>query len=140
MKIAIIGSNAFWKEMREYGDKLKKMGHEVVIPYSAENKIPREIWDNLKKQNLEEFIEKKGSVVRRYFKTIKASDAVLVLNFDKKKSKNYIGGNTLMEMAVAFEHNKKIFVLNNLPEDSNFHDELVSMKPVIIESDLTRIE
>lgn len=38
--------------------------------------------------------------------TICGSDAILVLNYDKKGIKNYIGGNTLMEMGFAHVHDK----------------------------------
>jgi len=139
MRIALIGSNAFTKEMREYSERLKKMGHETEIPYSAEHFIERKYWDDLKKEDLEKFIEMKGGINKKYFALIKNSDAVLVMNFDKGGRKNYIGGNTLMEMAVAFEHGKKIFVLRELPEDSMFHDELVAMSPIVIHDDLKKI-
>lgn len=52
MRIAVCGSNCFWKEMRELKAELETMGHETDVPFSAENKIPRSYWDNLKKTNM----------------------------------------------------------------------------------------
>lgn len=140
MKIAVCGSNFFWKEMRELKAKLEVMGHDVTIPFSAENQIPRSHWDNLKKENLEKFVEKKGNVSKRYFDKIRTAEAVLVFNPEKIGVKNYIGGNTLMEIGIAFDQNKKIFVLNELPEESSFHDELVMVRPVCLKGDLTKIK
>ena len=42
---------------------------------------------------------------------MQGADAVLVLNYDKKGIKNYIGGNTLMEIGFAHVLNQKIFLL-----------------------------
>jgi len=125
--------------MRKLGTKLKVLGHDVTIPFSAERKIPRSYWDNLKKTNVERFVKEKGSASKRYFNKIKNSEAILVFNPDKNGAKNYIGGNTLMEIAIAFEQNKKIFVLNELPEESGFHDELIMLRPVCLKGDLTKI-
>ena len=43
---------------------------------------------------------------------VKANDAGLVLNFEKKGIPNYIGGGTFMEIIKAWELNKKIFLLS----------------------------
>ncbi len=68
-----------------------------------------------------------------------SSDAILVLNFDKKGIKNYVGGNTLMEIAFAHVNNKKIYLLNPVP-DLSYNDEILAMYDVILNGDLTKIE
>ena len=55
------------------------------------------------------------------------------------KKRNYIGANTLMEMAVAFEHNKRIFILNKLSKNKSNYEELISMSPICLNGDLDRI-
>ena len=66
-------------------------------------------------------------------------NAVLVLNPDKKGIKNYIGGNTLIEMGFAYVLDKKIFLYNPIPEMS-YTDEIKAMKPIILNKDLSKIE
>jgi uncharacterized membrane protein (UPF0127 family) len=52
------------------------------------------------------------------------SDAVLVLNYDRKGIKNYIGGNTLMEIGFAHVLNKKIYLMNPIPEIEFYKSEI----------------
>ncbi|MFQ5770208.1 MAG: hypothetical protein ACE5HX_06710, partial [bacterium] len=56
----------------------------------------------------DEIEELKEWAMREHFEKIKKSDAILVVNPDKDGKKNYIGGNTLLEMGLAFFLNKKI--------------------------------
>jgi hypothetical protein len=58
----------------------------------------------------------------------------LVLNY----TKNNIGGNTFLEMGVAFHINKPIYLLNNIPE-LNYKEELLALKPIIINNNLKLI-
>jgi predicted RNA-binding protein with PUA domain len=67
-----------------------------------------------------------------------SSDAILVLNFDKNGVKNYIGGNTLMEIGFAHVHDKKIFLLNPIP-DMPYKDEIEATDPVVLSGDLSKI-
>ena len=78
--------------------------------------------------------------IRWYHQAIKSSDAVLILNFDKKGIKKYIGGNTLMEMGFAYVNNKKIFLINPIPDESVYKDEIEAMEPIIINQDLSLIK
>jgi len=76
---------------------------------------------------------------KNYFKIIKKSDAVLVVNIHRKGIKGYIGGNTLIEMAFAHVLDKKIFLLHEIPEVS-YKDEIEAMKPIILNGDLSSIK
>jgi len=71
---------------------------------------------------------------------MQGADAVLVLNYDKKGIKNYIGGNTLMEIGFAHVLNQKIFLLNPIPEIPFYKTEIEAVKPMIIHGDLARIK
>jgi hypothetical protein len=139
MKITICGSLKFIKEMKAAKEELERLGHNVLLPLSAEINQPKEYWNDLKTNDFDKFCESKGERMLGHFDKVKSSDAVLVLNYEKDGKKNYIGGNTLVEMAVAFEHRKKIFLLNPIPEDSSYMEEISSMKPTIIDGDLKRI-
>lgn len=70
---------------------------------------------------------------------IKDSDAILVVNLDKKGIKNYIGANTFLEIGYAHCLNKKIFFLNPIPEQDYIRDEIKAAEPIVIDQDLTKI-
>jgi hypothetical protein len=70
---------------------------------------------------------------------MQGADAILVLNFDKDGIKNYVGGNTLMEIGFAHVLNQKIFLLYPVPEMPYCRTEIEAVKPTIINGDLTKI-
>ncbi len=63
----------------------------------------------------------------------------LAVNIDKKGIKNYIGGNTFLEMGFAHVLDKKIFLLNEIP-DISYKDEIKAMQPIILNGDLSKIK
>ena len=132
MKIAICSSMAFAKEMIKTKEDLEALGHEIVIQDDVDQHASGEIQgeDKWRKIKIDPF--------KTYFEEIKKSDAIIVLNIDKNGIKNYIGGNTLIEMAFAYILDKKIFLLNPVPEMS-YTDEIEAFKPVIINGDLNKI-
>lgn len=140
MRITIIGSSMFAKQMVEYQDALTKLGHRVNLHehYVAQGKGEAL---HLEKRIQEEHAQLK--IDERYHKyhydeIVNQSDAVLVLNFDKNGIKNYIGGNTLMELGFAYVHDKKIFLLNPIPEIM-YREEIESVEPTVINGDLSKI-
>ncbi len=145
MNIVICNSAHFFKEALEAKETLEKNGHEAVTHPMDVNfrgkTVPVAEYYNVRKQGWDEEIEKlKEDLMRGHFEKIKQSDAVLILNLDKDDKKNYIGGNTLIEMGLAFALNKKIFMLNPAPEDLSYAEEIKGMKPIILNGDLDRIK
>jgi len=132
MKITICGSMAFAKEMLEIKQKLEKQNHVVIVPANTE-KYANGIIDVENKWEKIEF-----DVICAYFEEIKKTDAILVINKDKNNIKNYIGGNSLIEIAFAHVLNKKVFLLNPVPQ-MDYSDEIEAMKPVILHGDLSKI-
>ena len=69
-------------------------------------------------------------------------DAIVVLNYTKIKNgqflNNYIGASTFLEMYEAFMNGKKIFMMNDYPDNMLF-DEIKGFGPVIINGDLDKI-
>ena len=139
MKITICGSTAFVKEMKEVKEQLVKLGHDVLVPLSVERGEDKSFWNDLRQNDFEKFSSAKGERMIGHFNKVKSSDAILVLNYDKAGKKNYIGGNTFLEMAIAFDNRKKIFLLNETPMDSTYFEEMASMQPIVINGDLTKI-
>lgn len=140
MKITICGSVKFRKEMVEVRDGLNEMGHQGIICQVMEDlalgrnpELMRKIEENHGQ------VKKDGGFIKWYYNSIVDSDAILVLNYDKNGIENYIGGNTLMEMGFAHVHDKKIFLLNPIPE-IGYKDEIVAMDPIIINGDLNLIK
>ncbi len=140
MKIVICASIEFTCEIEKISEKLKSAGHDVETPLTSQRILSGEL-------TMEEFMKEKESngdeafrkisddVIRRYYEIIKNSDAVLVVNYNKKGVENYIGGNTFLEMGFAHVLNKKIYLLNPIPEIS-YKDEIVAMQPMILGGNL----
>ncbi|HBO16435.1 MAG: hypothetical protein UR69_C0003G0047 [Candidatus Moranbacteria bacterium GW2011_GWE2_35_2-] len=117
MKIEIIGSSVFAKQMVKYRDKLIALGHENNLHEHYVAQAKGEMKDVIERMNVEHAqVKIENDYIKYHYNKIVESDAVLVLNFDKNGVKNYVGGNTLMELGFAYVHNKKIFLLNPIPE------------------------
>lgn len=142
MKITICASAKFAKGMIETKKILERKGHEVLLPEMAESFAAGKInLDNFKGGRTDANFKKKHDLVRKHFEEVAKGDAILVLNYDRDESnKNYIGGNTFAEMAIAFYLNKPIYLLNSVPEYVSYTEEIKSMDPIILNGDLSKIQ
>ena len=143
MKITMCGSISFAKDILRVRDELVSQGHEVLMPHSVENLDVKtsEDADSFKAQR-QNYMDIKPELIKGHFDKIKNSDAILVINMKKHGIKNYVGGNTLAEILFALYHDKKVFFLNPIPTDERLRfmiDEIESVKPVVINSDLSLI-
>lgn len=140
MKIMICGSMTFVKEMIEAQKKLEEMGHEAETATDAQQIVDGHHDTDDLEADYNHCIE--NDIIKTHFKMIENSDAILVLNFDKNGIKNYIGGNTLMEIGLAYHLGKKIFLLNPPPHHSEqrYSHEILIMQPVILSGDLGKIQ
>lgn len=136
MKIAICGSMKFHKEMIETKKRLEDAGHSVVIPSGAYDFEKNEAYMKTDEEKINVKIE--HDLIREHFKFIQDSDAILVLNYEKNGIPGYIGGNTFLEMGLAFWLGKKIYLLNPIPE-MDYLTEMYAMQPEVINGDLTKI-
>lgn len=132
MKIAICSSMSFARDVLKVKKSLERLGHKVTIPanceiYAAGKFSVEDKWDKIQ-----------NDVIKNYFKKIKRSDAILVLNLTKNQITNYVGGNSLIEMAFAHVLGKKIYLFNNIP-DMNYANEIAAMKPTILEGKLKNL-
>ena len=137
MKIAICGSLTFYKEMREVARMLKELGHIPIIPKS----LPLlEAGTFQKPKTVEERLaaESKYDFIREHFKNIEEADTALVVNPEHHGIAGYIGGNTFLEMGIAFYLGKKIYLLYPIPK-MDYELELAAMHPVVLDGDLSRI-
>jgi nucleoside 2-deoxyribosyltransferase len=137
MVIAVCGSLVFHKEMRDVQKLLELAGHSVFVPKSLDL-IEKSGF--VKPKTVEERLaaEAKYDFIREHFKKIEKSDAVLVINPTHHDIEGYIGGNTFLEIGIAFYLGKKIYLLNAIPK-MGYELELASMHPILLHGDLSKI-
>lgn len=142
MQIVICTSLDFTFEIKNARDELVKKGHTVIIPRTSEMILKNKVsLEQVKKEKKNGKISKRAikyNVIRYYFDRIKEADVVLILNLEKNGIKNYVGGNTFLEIGFAYILNKKIFFLNPIPE-MIYKDEIKAMRPFILNGDLSLI-
>lgn len=153
MKITICGSIGFYNEMESARDELVKRGHEVKIPYLA-IEAPQD-FGGTNKIYFGEYIEQNGGIdafpagheiwslkecaINDHYKKIDWCDGILVINHEKRGIVGYVGGNTLIEIGVAFYIKKKIYVLNSVSSELSYKQEIMGMKPTILNGDFSLI-
>ena len=136
MKILIICSKAFYKNIPPIKEKLEELGHEISLPNSYHNpQAEKESW-NLGEKEHSEF---KARMFKQSKETIEKMDAVLTLNFDKNGQKNYIGGATFLELYEDFMKNKKIYLYNDIPEGM-LYDEIQGFSPIVINGNINLVK
>ena len=136
MKIAIYGSMVFTEKMIQTKIKLEKLGHKIFVSGFADAYLGK---TEKEKEELTLFHKNKRDAIREFWEKIKKSDAILVLNYDRHGIKNYVGGNTLMEIGFAHILKKKIFILNPIPAIIYYKSEIEATKPIILNGDITLI-
>jgi len=137
MTITICGSMEFHHQMRAVRTALEKQGYTVLVPKDIElmDKHHYVVPDSVE-EKITHKIE--YDFIREHFRKIEKSDAILVLNYEKNDVPNYIGGNTFLEMGLAFWLGKPIFLLNPIP-DMEYKTEMHAMQPIILNGDLSLI-
>lgn len=136
MKIFISCSKDFYEEVGGIKSALEGKGHIVTPPNGWNDPLSEEL---IKKSNAKaEYVSWKAAMLRKNSTFVEASDAILVLNLDKRDKKGYIGGATFLEMFKAFELKKRIYVYNPVPEGS-LRDEIEGFGPIVLSGNLDMI-
>ena len=146
MKITICGSMVFAEEMTKAKVALEAQGHEVQMPPlliqdDDDNTISIAEYYRRRKAEINEHSwiwDRKQEAMKAHFNKVEWCDAVLILNHSKDGVDGYIGGNTLLEMGLALHLDKKIFLLNAIPEIS-YKEEILGMKPIVLDGDLSKL-
>jgi len=142
-EIVLCSSAAFYKQVIEVENELKKLGFKVSIPLTAG--IMKKSGD-FKVENYKTWYKdandykKKTFLTKHHFNKIVKGDYILVLNYEKNGINGYIGGAVLAEMALALHFKKKIYVLNPIPKGLSYEEELYGMLPIILNGDLSLIK
>lgn len=142
MKIYVLGSNTFVHQMVDYKYQLIDHGYEGWIhpDYEAfvKGEKPNAVGLGSTSENMA--IKRAGDYIKSHYHHILESDAILVINANKHGQENYIGGNVLIEMGQAYVNDKKIFLLNGIPQDSAYLAEIETMDPICLNGDLKNIQ
>lgn len=138
MKIYVLGSNTFVKEMVRCKDELCSLGHDGWIHPDYEAHVNGQkrafLSEALPAENAD--FKRTHDYIRSHYQHILESDAILIINLEKRGVANYIGGNVLMEMGMAYVNGKKIFLLHDIPREAPYLDEILAMDPVCLNGDL----
>lgn len=129
--IVICGSMTFHDKMVEIRDLLVKNNIHTIIP-EEENEF-------IKNFSSKEFNDFKRKASNRYLSKIRGKGVygVLVVNEEKKGKANYIGANTLVEIAMAFCWNRHIFLLNDVYKP--LKDELIAWNATVLKGNLNEM-
>lgn len=142
MRIYVLGSTCFTKDMVDYKDKLRAMGLDAWINPDYELLARGGLVEQRARVDQGEHaaVKREKNYLLVNYRHILESDAVFVVNLDQKGVKDYIGGNTLIEMGQAYVNQKAIYLLNGIPGDSTYRDEIECMDPVCLHGDLSKIQ
>jgi hypothetical protein len=125
------------KRILEIKATIEKMGMETFV---SNDLLEYQVKKNMIKEQTASIEQKmKNNLIKLYFNQIKESHAILVVNEEKNRVKNYIGANTFLEIGFAHVLDKLIFLLNPIP-NLTYTDEIRAMKPIILNGDLRKLE
>lgn len=134
MKVCICCSLSFTNEVVELAKQLEEMGHEVLLPDGVTQRlIEREDFDPVT-------AKLEVDTIHEHPAKIKAADAVLMCNYDKKGIAGYIGANSFCELYIARYFNKPVFALKPLPNQPYINDEIAAFGITVIDGDLGKIK
>ncbi len=141
--ITICSSVSFYKNVAAVKTKLQNDGYTVIIPAVAQ------LMQDSGNFNVNDYkpwfadakdYHKKAELMHDHFDEVEKADAILVLNYQKHGVDNYIGGNVLMEMALAFHLKRPVFILNEIPKESTFLEEIEGLLPIILHGKLENFD
>ncbi len=140
--ITICSSAAFFSKALEVGEELKKLGFGVKLPHTAQRMKQSgdfrvetyKTWFKNKKD-----YARKRWLINSHFRKVISCDAILVVNEKKNGVGGYIGGNTLMEMAIAFHYKKPIYILHPVSEALGWKEEVFGVHPIFLNGKVEKI-
>lgn len=122
MKITLCSSAKFFDRLWGIKENLEKLGYEVLLP-------SMEDFHHLDETSLAKI---QSNLIDEHFSKISQSQAIYVANYDKNGVVGYIGGNSFLEMGLAFYKKIPIFLLNDLPREVPYREELLALEPIVV--------
>lgn len=137
MKIGVAGSMQFTEQMIAVCKKLEELGHTTFMSKFKDAYIGKTD-EEKEKQKLKDKYQ--NDAIREFWEPMQDADALLVVNLDKHGVKNYIGGNSFLEMGFAHVLGQKIYLMNPAPKVPYYGTEIIAMNPTVINGKLEDIE
>lgn len=136
MRVYVAASSSFWDRLPGVKDQLEKLGHEVLLPSTVDD-------PELEERSWKDGEDAHAKLIEGLFKDSeeiigKQSDAIYLLNWDKRGISGYVGGAALIELYIAHREHKKIFIENDV-FPGLMYDEIMGFGPTFVHSDLSKI-
>lgn len=130
MKILLHASLDFASEMYSAKNHIEELTSSIVMLPDMQRyqHIRDEYGDD------EKFTKIKNRLTFENMKNVEKCDCLFVLNYSHRGFKNYIGGNSFLEMVIAFYLKKPIYILNPIPEGMTYSEEIKSLYPTVVYS------
>ncbi len=141
--IVICSSAAFYEHVNQIADDLSKRGYKVEVPTTATRMHEESNYDVPRVKTWlgdPKYFVKKQSLAREHFEKVATGDAALIVNDDKPGKPNYIGPNATMEWGLAYYLKKPVYILNGVPKNSNYYEEVYGMSTAVLDGDLSKIK
>jgi hypothetical protein len=140
--MVLCASVAFYKQVAELAEELEAMGLTAIVPATVRTMAETGNYDVASHkswyQNDADY-DQKADLMRQHFDEVANGDSILVVNHEKHGKANYIGPNVLMEMSLAFYLKKPIYILNELPDETPFEEEIKGMQPLVLHGDTSQL-
>ncbi len=141
--ITMCSSANFYEHTNQVAQELIKMGYKIKIPVTIKK---MKTAGNFKAEDYRTWhkdpstYKRKTYLMRNHFNKIASSDAIFVVNDEKRGIRGYIGANVLMEMGLAFHLRKPIFVLNTVDKNMPVYEEVKAMNCIVVNQDLMKVK
>ena len=130
MKILIHASLDLKQEMIDAKKYIEDNSvHKVMLPELTRYQDIRDVYGDD-----ETFTKIKNRLTKENFQNVENCDALLIINNSHRGIKDYIGGNSFMEMVIAFYLKKPIYLLNDIPKGMTYTEEVKSLYPNVVHS------
>jgi hypothetical protein len=144
MKVTICSSASLAIAAYEVAARIERAGHEILIyPRTVEvsgRMINVEEYHRLRKHHPTPYLlDIKQRLARDHLYRVQAGDAILVYNEGMNSQGLDIGGNTFLEIGIAFFFGKRIFLWKKPLDCLPYYEEIAAFSPKIIEGDISRI-
>lgn len=130
MKVLVHSSLDFDKELVSVKDFIEDSDKvEIILPELTRYQHIRDV-----EGDDETFTKIKNRLTIENMKNVEICDALLILNYSHRNIENYVGGNSFIEMCIAFYLGKPIYLLNDIPEDMPYTEEIKALYPIVVHS------
>jgi len=128
--ITLCSSAKFFDRLYEIKDALEKMGYGVFLPSMTDYHILSET----------ALAKIQYDLIKDHFRKIDESCAIYVANYDKNGILGYIGGSCFLEMGKAFDREIPILLMQELPSQSPYREELIALQPIVVGQDWSELD